>query len=569
MSDLVVADRNGRIVPRPPSFKRNPSAPKPIMGDAFGAWAGRDVQYTQLPGGSVMTFDLSRLTLQDFRGMREHYQLQASLNVLTFILHQIDWKIECDQQEIADQIEANLRDIWTMLIRGMAQAFWAGYSPNVLDWDNDPDSGYLVVTKVKDLVPEECRVHWKKVDGYAPPGAIPPKFNVFDGIDQFWRGSAIGTGDSAGRSGSSRTIPPENSLWYPMTMENGDYYGKKLLRPAFPAWFFSSLVHLFANRYFERFGEPTPVGRAPLGDDIDMGNGVVKSAKDVLNEILTSLRSRGVVALPSDRDPTTKEYDWDIEYLESQMRGADFERYLSRLDEEMSLAVFTPVLLFRTADVGSYNLGQMHLQVFMWMLNSLAGDLKYYIEKYVVDRMRVFNWGEKAPKARWTYRKLGKDNTAVLQQILGAVIQAGMAKPDLEELGTAIGMTMHEVEQVTTPPTPPTGNPKKTDPAPTVIAALPRPARSALDTAIKRARQQVANGSDGTVTLGYRRQFERALADMPVATDAAQEFVDLVYGRANAWLKDVEGVFGPSDAERFGDIFGNVVNLAVDEAISA
>jgi hypothetical protein len=51
-------------------------------------------------------------------------------------------------------------------------------------------------------------------------------------------------------------------------MQNGDYYGKKLLRPAFTSWFFSMLVHLFANRYYERFGEPTPVGRAPFDDEI-------------------------------------------------------------------------------------------------------------------------------------------------------------------------------------------------------------------------------------------------------------------------------------------------------------
>lgn len=564
MTDLVVADRNGRVVPRP-TFKRNRQAPKPIIGDAFGAWAGRDISYLQMPGGSVLAFDLSRLTLQDFRGMREHYQLQASLSVLTFILHQIDWEIECDNKEIKDQIEANLHDIWTTLIRGMSQAFWAGYAPNVIEWENDPDSGYIVAAKIKDLVPEECRVHWAQVEGWAPPGGIAPKFNVYDGIDQFAFGSQVGTNETglSRSAGYSRTIPPENSLWYPLTMENGDYYGKKLLRPAFPSWFFSTLIHLFANRYFERFGEPTPVGRAPLTDEVDMGGGNYVNGKAAMESILTSLRNRSVVVLPSDRDPLTKEFEWSVEYLESQMRGADFERYLNRLDEEMSLAVFTPVLLFRTADVGSYNLGEMHLRVFMWMLNSLAGDMKYYIEKYVVDRLRVFNWGENAPRARWVYRKLGKDDSVILQQILGAMIQAGMAQPDLDELGTAIGLTLHKVEQVTAPPAPPTDptKPKPTPkPAPTTKAGLPRQALDRLDEAVARLCSQVGNGSAGTLALGYKRAFIEA-SGLP------DPVVDQVYGAVNGWLKDVHGVI--TDEHRFGELLGNIVDGAIEETLGA
>lgn len=576
-------DQYGQPLAHRPTFKKTNAPKGPILGDAFGAWAGRDVMYTQLPGGSVMTFDLSRLTLQDFRGMREHYQLQASLNVLTFILHQIDWHIECDNQEIADQIESNLRDIWTMLIRTIAQSFWSGYGPGVLDWDNDIDSGYLAITKVKDLVPEESRVHWKKIQGWAPTGHIPPTFLSYDGIDQYPMGGlstgTIGTAHVGGgtSSGASRTIPPDNSFWYPFAMENGDYYGKKLLRPAFPAWFFSNLIHLFANRYFERFGEPTPVGRAPLDEEVDIGGGVTRSGKDTMNDILTSLRSRGVVTLPSDRDPVTKEYEWDIEYLESQMRGADFERYLSRLDEEMSLSVFTPVLLFRTADVGSYNLGQMHLQVFQWMLNSLAGDMKYYIENFVVNRIKFFNWGEKAPRARWVYRKLGKDNTAILQQVMGALIQAGGVMPDLDELGTAIGLTLNERAVITAPPATPDPNapvkdpkdPKATDPAPTVIASLPRPARDALDEAVKRARQHVANGSAGPNRLGYKKQVSQAIGQVPVAQEAVETFIEAVYGRANSWMGDVAEVFGPEDADRFGEHLSNVLQEAISDALAS
>ena len=51
-------------------------------------------------------------------------------------------------------------------------------------------------------------------------------------------------------------------------MENGNYYGRKLLNACFTPWYFSTLIHLFANRYYERFGEPIPIGRAPFDEDV-------------------------------------------------------------------------------------------------------------------------------------------------------------------------------------------------------------------------------------------------------------------------------------------------------------
>jgi hypothetical protein len=171
-----------------------------------------------------------------------------------------------------------------------------------------------------------------------------------------------------------------------------------------------------------------------------------------MDMILTNIRNRAVVVLPNDlnvvgtNNTTKPTYDYEIEYLESQMRGADFERYLTRLDEEISLGLFTPVLLYRTADVGSYNLGDAHYRLFMAMLNALGGDMKEYIDHYVLDRMVDFNFGPNAPRARWIPRKLGKDHPETLRAIIQQAIQAGWAKVDVAELGTALGITVDEVE---------------------------------------------------------------------------------------------------------------------------
>jgi hypothetical protein len=408
----------------------------------------------------------------------------------------------------------------------------------------------------------------------------------------------FGTGLALG-SGKPMPIPAENSLWYPLLMENGNYYGRQLLRPAFPAWYFSQLIHLFANRYYERFGEPVPIGRSNFDDEVDTGNGVMTDGKAAMESILTSLRNRSVVVLPSDRDPVTKEYDYSIEYLESQMRGADFERYMARLDEEMSLAIFTPVLLFRTSNVGSYNLGQAHLKIFLWMLNSVAGDIQYYLQRYIVDRLHDINFGPRAPKAKWVYRALGKDETLVLSHIANQLISKGLAQPDLDELGTALGLTFKEIKQVVVPPpapaapgapgAPPANQPVPGVPKPTVVggggssapgnqkiaprttnkvaASYPEDltgARTHLYEGLQRVCSTLSRGNQ-VEAIGYRNRVLQALKSAGADAETANQLTGQIYDRLNGLLPEYTEALSP---ERFREVFGRVIDLTLEDVVA-
>lgn len=518
------------------TFKK---ADPPKMGPAFGNWAGRDVIFNQMPGGAILQFDLSKLTLDDYRAMRWNPQINASLSILTFMIHQIDWWIECEDNKIAQQVEDNLRVTWTRMIRGMSQAFWAGYSPIVLEFENNVPNKTIDVTKFKDLMPEECKVNWKEVEGYAPPGKVKPKHKVYNGIKQI---------------GAPYPVPPENTLWYPLLMENGDYYGRKLLKAAFAPWYFSTLIHLFANRYYERFGEPVPVGRAPFDADIDVGNGEVKTGKEVMEVLLMSLRNRAVVTLPDERDPVTKEFLYDISYLESQMRGADFERYLARLDEEMSLAIFTPMLLMRTGDVGSNNLGVQHTQTYLWMVNALAGDMKEYIDKYICERIKAINFSPNAPRVEWKFRKLGKESVETTRAIMQALLGADKVKVDLDELGMALGMTLKEVRQVTDPNADPNGPPDPNAPPDNrdrstrgdksvkkgrgvgEPRATGREIANRLKGQVERAFQTGNFGSGFKPSLGYERRMVQAFRTE--GHDDPEKITTDLYGRLDRWLNE-------------------------------
>lgn len=517
----------------PLKFKR---ATPPKLGEAFGpVHSVSDLVYYTLPGGGPIQFNLDRLTLSDFRTMLDHYQVGASMSVLTFMLHQMDWHIEADNAKVQSHCEANMREIWTSLVRSMSQAFWAGFSPNVLQWENDLNGKSIQLTKIKDLLPEESLINWKKVDGWAPPGHTPPQIKVYDGIKQI---------------GGQYPVPSENTFWYPLLMQNGNWYGKKLLRAAFTPWFFSNIIHLFANRYYERFGEPLPVGRAPYDDELDVGGKKI-AGRDVMLGILQNLRSRGAVVLPSEKSTVGNDtsYDYDIEYLESQMRGADFERYLTRLDEEISLGLFTPLLMLRTADVGSYNLGNTHSHVYMQMLNALSGDMKTYIDKYILDRMVNFNFSPTSPRARIVFRKLGDDKVQMVTAVLQQLLSGGKVMPDLKEMSDIAGITLTEVKEEKVEPQP------ETDP---IEATAPpgssgggedangkdgsQNSRAAAEAMFRRVEAQFRKAYDNSSLgngfapdLGYRRQFE----DSRVAAGSSVDEARQSYAVMSATLTDL------------------------------
>lgn len=428
MADKAAKSTQSKVTPLSSHKKAKP----PPLGEAFGdQWGQLKGDSLILPGGGALQFDFTRLRISDYREMLNNYQIKASLEALNFILHQSAWTIECESEKIRKHCTENMERIWTQLNVALSTAHWAGYSPNILQWENDTGDKTIQLAKIKDLLPEAATVNWKEVEGWAPPGEVKPKHLIYDGIREF---------------GSRWPVPSECSLWYPFRMVAGDYGGTKLLQSAYIPYYFSQLIHLFNSRYLERFGEPAMIGRAPMGSDVELGNGNTQEAGSYMLQQMALLRSGAVSMLPNDIESSSDDkYEYTLEYLESQMRGADFERYLTRLDEEMSLALFTPLLLLRTGDSGSYNQSSTHLQMFLWGLNSMNGDRKLYIDKYILSRMVDFNFGPKAPRARIVFRKMGNDNAELVKTVATQMVNGKIAKVDLAELSDAAGLRFLEM----------------------------------------------------------------------------------------------------------------------------
>ncbi|AXH46464.1 portal protein [Gordonia phage RobinSparkles] len=449
----VLLGPNGQPISSDYAKTKVKSSKKPKVGE-IGGWSNLSLMKAQLlPANNHLQFDTSKLRLSDYRMMRDHYQVNSSLSLLTFMIHQVDFTVQCEDKKAAQHCEDNLRKIWTRLVRAMSISFWSGYSPNALQWENDDVAGKVMLTKIKDMLPEECSPRWKKI-----PAVGGTRIGLDDQLEVQNANSIRGRRTAKIFDGIKQAgyedIPVENSFWYPLLQETGNMYGKKLLNAVFQPWFFSLLVHVFANRYYERFGEPAILARAPFDDEVTINNTKVKG-NQLMQHVGSLMRSGAIGVLPNDKIQSGMEndsdYEYTLEYLESQMRGADFERYMSRLDQEISLGLFTPVLMTQTGDGGSFNLGVTHTQMYFRQINAVLADMKEYIDRYILYPMALYNFGDKVKPPEIKFRKLGATDPETIRGIITGLISGKNVTFDEIELGQELGLTIEKIEEIKEP----------------------------------------------------------------------------------------------------------------------
>lgn len=500
---------------------------KPLTGEIISAWNGdRYDMLGKLPSQLNLGFDTSRLTIPDYRLMREHHQVSSSLLLVSMMMHQRPWRLVGDRQKEVKHCTENMKMIWTRLVRANSKALWAGFSPCATQWENDLGGGKLWLTKIKDLRPETAKVRWKDITGVTERKdgvnrALPRKAPVFDGIlQQGWP-----------------DIPVQNAYWYSLMMEDGDYYGTKLLNAAFRPWYFSMILHLYANRYMERFAEPTPVARAPFEEEIEI-NGKKYAGNRLMASLLQMQRNGSALILPNNRTVDSIKndavYDYTIEYIESQLRGVEFDRIIQMYDEEISLALFTPLLLMRNMDVGSSNLGVVHTETWLTILNALSGDWEEYINRYILRPMAIHNFGPRAKVPRIEFRPLGRTDSETIRAIIQSLMGAGKVKFDFEELGSVLGLNIEEQEELAV------DDPEDT--ADEVIKRTPsgdtrvgRPGKNKTPTGVdkvKKVADKIAARVDDQATKAFA---EGAWADYSPDLGFRRQFVDALAGQVDEW----------------------------------
>jgi hypothetical protein len=355
--------------------------------------------------------------------MRKDYQISACLNVLAFTIQKMDWYLIGGKPKVREFCEKSLKKIWNQLVKVMAKSFWAGYSPSTKVFEYDEELKGINYKQIRDLAPETCRV---KLD----------ENGNFNGFVQY-----------AGQAGLEQKIDPKYAFWYANQIEDGNLYGLSMLEAAYNPWYYSEIMHLFANRYYERFGEPAVVTRGPGTEDVKDSNGTAIDAISSMKGVGEGLKSHSVVGIPSDRDENGN-YLFDISYLESQMRGVDFDTYLKRLDMEKSRAIFVPDLLLGTGRVGSYELGKEHKATFINGVMGMMDNFSEFVDKYITPQLVELNFGTKSELPEFTYLPMSKTSEDSLVSIVASYINGNPEILDLTKLAPKLGIPLKDAEEI-------------------------------------------------------------------------------------------------------------------------
>ena len=412
-------------------------------GEAVGSYGGPVSPYTRrLLSGLSTLYPSGRLTSSIIAKMRRHYQVSACLLVQTLPLVRADWGIECEDEDVAAFLTSAYERIAFDVHRSAARALWAGYSPNTLVLDVDTNLGGLVWTEIRDLDPSTCRP-------------------LVDDL-----GTLAGLVQNEGQV-NEVTVEEPVTLWIAEGMESGNLYGRSLLDAALDPWQDYAAIRAFHARYLERFGEPVVKVRAPAGQSVSNTAEIAAAAAetpprtvaaviednlDVAQAIGENLRHHSVVALPAELlfggDGKPAGFGWDVDYLEATRSGGDeFLKALDHKNRAIARAMFVPDLLFTNTDTGAFALGQSHRTVWSASVEGRLDDYSRQISAQLLDRLRLYNFGERAPHARLVFAPPSAEDRDQLWSLAETLVEGGRLPVDVERLGERLGIELLPPEE--------------------------------------------------------------------------------------------------------------------------
>lgn len=327
--------------------------------------------------------------------MRDDPDVAFALNILGSAIVNAQWAVESDDPEIKAAMTAEMTRSYRQLAKAGKSAIGIGYQvvekimeARSMDIEIEDGEG---ASKTSMHIP----VWWgykefKAIDPRSIVLHINPDTDQWDGVQQWVTGLGI-----TGNLNTDLIGPERVALWsFRKDEVFGRLTGYAMLDQAYSAWWDKQAITMFANRYFERRADPTPVGRAeptafgPAGEEID---GFEKMAS-----IIGNLKNGGTLVLPNKRDEKG-EYSFALDFLKDDKRGDMYEAYLKYKNEQIQLGLLTPPRVGKAS--GGSQLGSKEPQVqadqMSEFLESIAHDwLDEFVNPQIVRPIGIYNYGQ-------------------------------------------------------------------------------------------------------------------------------------------------------------------------------
>ena len=320
------------------------------------------------------------------------------------------WWIDGKSDEVRSVVTELLRPVLRPLVRSCLNAVEFGHQAHEKVWELRPLGGamYYAYKKLKDLEPGTFELFADEQGRYA--GLQQPHMD--------------------------RPIPATKTFVMTLNKEWGNLYDRGRLDACYEPWYWSSVIYMFANRYFERKADPVVKAYGPPEMRLNPATGAEEHTLDSLNSTLASLRSSGSITLPDERDEHGNRR-WDVEYLLDDQRGEMFRSYIEHLDAKKLRALFVPERsLTQDGSVGSQAAARQYADTFLLMEAGLLQDIVGHVNEFVVRPLVEANFGPAAADegVRLATVGISRQNEAVLIDVLRLAVEAERTGGKMAEL---------------------------------------------------------------------------------------------------------------------------------------
>lgn len=312
----------------------------------------------------MVNFTAAAGGVETYKRMERDPQIALALALIKAPVARAKWHAACEDGQVREFVEANLRRIWRRMTLRSLDAVPFGFQAFEKVWGLR--DGKFVLEKLVDVDPSAVVMRSDERGAFA--------------------GFRVG----------EETLPAPKAFVFTHQKRWGDLYGRSRLEPIVDVWHWSRCVYDLTNRYYERKGDPPIKGRAPSGS-VTGADGTPVDNLRWMEEKLLSLKSNGVFVVPAEMLDEKGNLAWDYEYQLDDQRAPMFLEYLRHLDALKMRGLFVPE---RTATqdkgTGSYAMAETHRDVFLGTEDLLAEEYEEQVNEYVVRPLVELNFDRRA-----------------------------------------------------------------------------------------------------------------------------------------------------------------------------
>jgi len=349
----------------------------------------------------IGTYNPDEVGIDVYKNMMKDAEVRAAFNLIKFSTLSREWKIiypeEAKQSEeivkylcyafehMDGRLDGGLSNLLSALPFGFA------VSEIVLKkFVDGPFSGKVGVKKMKGLDPATITF-------------ITDKYGNLKKVMQ-----------NTGEFGTQPIkLPLERLIIYTNEKEFGNYYGTSRLRAIYKNWFIKDVITKFWNISLERFGMPMLIGKVPSSKDLTE-----------MRNVLENAQARSSLAVVDG---------WEVSALETgigRSAGGDYKSCLDYHNSQILKGLLVPGTLIGAETGGSFARAKVSFQIFQLMLKSLETDIGGIVEKYLIEPLIKYNYGELDKYPQFVFEPLTRAEFLELAKVFALLVRNGVVGSD-------------------------------------------------------------------------------------------------------------------------------------------